>query len=146
MATTDYEYSAERLQEIKNDTNAIKTHAKWVLSILIAIALGLASFVFTDLGELHIIYKELNKPDLLIKIFSGLLFALYSLLMMLFIPWIFWGIKLPADNEDIGLQSRIEEAYKTLVATNKRFRMLIILLILSPLLSAEFAIYFTYFA
>ncbi len=146
MPTTDYECSAERLQEIKNDTNAIKTHAKWVLSILIAIALGLASFVFTDLGELHIIYKELNKPDLLIKVFSGLLFALYSLLMVLFIPWIFWGIKLPADNEDRGLQSRIEEGYKTLVATNKRFRMLIILLILSPLLSAVLATYFTYFA
>ena len=142
----DYEYSAERLQEIENKSNAIKNHAKWVLSLLAAIALGLASFIFTDLGELPIIYKELNKPDLFIKIFAGSLFVLHSLFIITFTPLLLWGAKTSVDNEAKGLKARIEEGYKNLFVIDRRFRMLIRLFVASPFLAAVFATYFTYFA
>ena len=154
----DYEHTVEHLQEVKNDINIIKTHTKWVLSLLAAIALGLASFVFTDLGELHIIYKELSKPDLLIKVFAGSLFILYSGFIIAFIPWILWGVKIPAThkNKEFVVLSKAEETkilkikakkynYKLFII-DKRFKRLIIASISSPLVAAAFAIYFTYFA
>ncbi len=141
---TAYESSPERLQEIKNDTNIISTHTKWVLSLLAAIALALASFVFTDLGELHTIYKELSKPDLLIKIFAGSLFVACFLLIMFFTPLLLLGMKPPLDNEAKSLKARIEESHRRLVAIDKRYRRLIRLFIASPFLAAGIAVYFTY--
>ena len=142
---SDYECSVERLQEIKNDINIVSTHSKWVLSLLAAIALGLASFVFTDIGELHIIYKELNKPDLLIKVFAGSLFILYSLFIIVFVPLTLLVRKTPPDNEAKGLQARIKESHKRLGEIDRLFRRLIRLFVASPFLAAIFATYFTYF-
>ena len=141
---TAYESSPERLQEVKNDINIISTHTKWVLSLMAAIALALASFVFTDLGELHIIYKELSKPDLLIKAFTGLLFVFYSLSIMFFIPLLLLGMKTPPDNEAKELKFRIAESYKRLILINKRYRRLVYLFIAYPFLATGIATYFTY--
>ena len=145
-ADSDYEYSAERLQEIENKSNAIKNHAKWVLSLLAAIALGLASFVFRDLGELPIIYEGTDETAQFIKLFAGFLLIFHSLLILAFIPWLLWEAKISANNEAKGLRVRIEEGYKRLVVIDKRFRRLIRFFIASPFLSAGIATYFTYFA
>ena len=153
-----YEHTAERLREIKNDSNIIRTHAKWALSILVAIALGLASFVFTDIGELHIIYKELSKPDLLIKVFAGALFIGYSLLIMIFIPWLLWSAKDIDNNEDKKfvilsktqeveiLKGRVEKYAKKLLAIDKLFKALLVASVVLPLVAAAIATYLTYFA
>ncbi len=142
----DYEHSAERLQEIENKSNTIKNHAKWVLSILAAIALGLASFVFRDLGELPIIHEGLDDAALFIKVFAGSWLISCSLLIGFFMPLLLLGDKFLPNNEAKGLKIRIEEGYKRLVVIDKRFRRLIRLFIASPFLSAGIATYFTYFA
>ncbi len=151
-----YEYTESRLEEVKNDSNIIRTHAKWYLSLLAAIALGLASFVFTDLGELRIIYKELDKPDLFLKIFAGSLFISYSLLITFFIPLLLWGVKVPADDKEEGLvvlskeeetetlKNRVKKYKKRLRLIDGLFKALIISSILSLLVSAVFATYFAY--
>ncbi len=141
----DYEYSSERLQEVKDDIKTIKTHAKWVMSLLAAIALGLASFVFTDIGELPIIYKELSKTELLIKVFAGLLLISYSLFIAFFMPLLLWGQKLHPSNEAKGFKTRIIGSYRGLIVIDKRLKRLIVLSVSSPLVNAILATYFTYF-
>ncbi len=154
----DYEHSAERLQEIKTDINIIKTHAKWVLSLLAAVALALGSFVFTDLGELRIIYKSLDNADLFIKLLAGFLFILYSWFVVLSVPRLLWDAKVLGNNEDKNfivlsksqeaeiLKARVKEYAKKLVVINKRFKRLIALSVGSPFFATASAAYFTYLA
>ena len=144
-ANSGYECSSERLQEVKDDIKTIKTHAKWVMSLLAAIALGLASFVFTDIGELPIIYKELSKPELLIKVFAGLLFISYFLFIAFFMPLLLWRQKPHPNNEAKGLKARIEESHRRLIVIDKRLKRLIVLSVSSPFVNAILATYFTYF-
>ncbi len=154
-ANFGYEYTESRLEEVRGDINVIRTHAKWQLGFLTAIALGLASFVFTDLGELRIIYKELDKPDLFIKVFAGFLFICYALLITFFTPLLLWGMKVPADDEEENavlskgeeteiLKSRVKKYKKRLRLIDGLFKSLMILSILSLFVAAFFATYFTY--
>ena len=154
----DYEHATERLQEIKNDINIIKTHSKWVLSLLTAIALGLASFVFRDLGNLPIITEDINETAQFVKVFAGALFITYSLLIMVFIPWLLWSAKAISNNENKKfvilskaqeteiLKDRVEKYAKKLLAIDRLFKALIIASVLLPLVAATLATGFTYFA
>ncbi len=152
-----YEYTETRLEEVKSDINIIRTHAKWQLSFLTAIALGLASFVFTDLGELPIIYKGPDETTQFIKLFTGFLLISYSLLITFFIPLLLWGVKVSADDKEENiilskedeteiLKNRVKEYKKRLRLIDGLFKALIILSIVSLLVSAVFATYFAYLA
>ena len=154
-ANSDSDQTESLIDEAKNEINTIKNHAKWQLSLLAALALGLASFVFRDLGELPIIHEELDSAALFIKLFASFWLICYSFLITIFIPWLLWGAKVPKSSKNAAiskkqkaekLKGRLEEYTKKLYFIDKRFKALIVLSIASPFLSAGIATYFTYLA
>ncbi len=154
-ANFGYEHAVYQLQKIEDIINIIRTNARWQLGFLAAFSLGLASFVFSDLGELPIIHQDLDNATLFIKFFAGALLILYSGLMIYYIPRLLrWAGKVDNKKQNFNAMSKAEETEiikakikdyaEKLYIMDKEFKNLMGFSIISPLLAAVFATCFTY--